>query len=77
MKSHAPAIMLMSVDAFLLVQKLINVFHVYVKRIIMYVKCWDCGQEIDATPNIQDQVDMAYNQGYNQAIRDIKNAKIG
>lgn len=43
----------------------------------MYIKCWNCGQDIEhQTININDQLHMSWEQGYNQAIRDFKNDKI-
>jgi hypothetical protein len=43
------------------------------KRFFM-VRCWQCGNDLEGY-NKQD-VDRAYDQGYMQAIRDTKNAKI-
>ena len=40
----------------------------------MYVKCWECGQEIEAHVE-QQQLNLAYDQGYKQAIRDMKKIK--
>jgi len=38
------------------------------------IRCWQCGNDLEGY-NKQD-VDRAYDQGYMQAIRDTKNAKI-
>ena len=42
----------------------------------MYVKCWDCGQEIETKDLTNDQYIQAYDRGYMQALRDMKSAKI-
>lgn len=40
----------------------------------MYIKCWDCGQELYAFS--QEDLNREFDRGYLQAIRDIKDAKI-
>lgn len=40
----------------------------------MYIRCWDCGQEIYGFS--EQDLNMSYDKGYMQAVRDFKNAKI-
>lgn len=38
------------------------------------IRCWDCNQELHGYT--QEDLNRSYDQGYMQAIRDMKNAKI-
>lgn len=40
----------------------------------MYIKCWDCGQEIYGFS--QEDLNREFDKGYMQAVRDMKNDKI-
>lgn len=42
----------------------------------MYVKCWQCGEDIESNLYTLDEVNSAYDKGYMQAIRDMRRAKI-
>lgn len=38
------------------------------------IRCWQCGNDLEGYK--REELDLAYDQGYMQAVRDIKNAKI-
>ena len=38
------------------------------------IRCWQCGEDLEGYK--KQDLDLAYDQGYLQAVRDIKNAKI-
>lgn len=42
----------------------------------MYVKCWQCGEQIESNLYTLDEVNSAYDKGYMQAIRDVKSARM-
>lgn len=39
------------------------------------IKCWDCGQNIEGYS--MEDLNNSYEQGYLQALRELKSAKIG
>lgn len=42
----------------------------------MYVRCWQCGEDVETNLHTLDELNAAYDKGYMQVIRDVKGAKI-